>query len=83
MMGYPCLRFNGDFFASWDRQRGALVIKLDRTSVTELVAAGKAEPFAPSGSPFREWASIPPTAKRSWSQHLDDAFDHAVRRSQP
>ena len=81
MMGYPCLRFHGDFFASWDRDRGSLVVKLDRTAVAELIAHGPAEPFAPSGRPFREWASIPSNAKGSWPRRLDDAFDYAVRRS--
>ena len=33
MMGYPCLRLHGDFFACLDRRDGALVIKLDEAQV--------------------------------------------------
>ena len=29
MMGYPCLRLHGDFFASWDQAADHLVVKLD------------------------------------------------------
>ena len=82
MMGFPCLRFDGDFFASWDRHGDALVVKLDRDIVAGLVAEGRGEPFAPSGRVFREWVSILPAAKASWPDVVDDAFEHAVRRAQ-
>lgn len=49
MMGLPCLRVDGAFFASWDRNTGALLVKLPAARVDELVAAGRAEPFAPIG----------------------------------
>ena len=44
MMRYPCERFHGDFFTSWDRHRGVVVIRLDRTSVSELIADGHTDP---------------------------------------
>lgn len=81
MMGYPCLRLHGDFFASWDRQQHALVVKLDRQTVTALLSDGLGEPFAPSGRPFREWISIPATASDAWTDHLDTAFERAVERA--
>src|SRR5687768_8425719 len=59
MMGLPCLRVDGAFFASWDRNSGALLVKLPGARVDELVEAGRAEPFAPAGRRFREWAAIP------------------------
>ena len=80
MMGYPCLRLHGDFFASWDTHQHALVVKLDRQTVTALIAEGLGDPFAPSGRPFREWLSIPPSARESWLDRLDAAFDCAVER---
>ena len=46
MMGLPCLRWNGAFFASCDRRTGDLLIKLAETRVDELVAAEQAKPFA-------------------------------------
>ncbi|MDP2292609.1 MAG: hypothetical protein Q8M22_15570 [Actinomycetota bacterium] len=81
MMGYPCLRLLGDFFASWDPHQHALVVKLDRQTVTVLVAEGLGEPFAPGGRPFREWLSIPPSERESWPDRLDAAFDCAVERA--
>jgi hypothetical protein len=81
MMGYPCLRLHGDFFASWDPHAHALVLKLDRQTVTSLIADGLGGPFAPSGRPFREWVSIPLSARTSWPDRLDAAFDCAVARA--
>ena len=81
MMGFPCLRLNGDFFASCDHRDGQLVVKLDESRVNELLDAGNAEPFAPSGRPFREWASIPLKKKRSWGPLLDEALEFSTRRS--
>ena len=39
---------------------GDLLVKLPEARVDELVAAGRADPFAPAGRRFREWAAIPP-----------------------
>lgn len=80
MMGFPCLRLHGDFFATCDRRTGDLVVKLDEEQVNRLVAAQRAEPFAPNGRRFREWAAIPYERRRSWSRLLDAALDAAVCR---
>jgi len=81
MMGFPCLRLNGDFFASCDHRNGDLVIKLDEQAVSNLIDAGKAEPFAPNGRRFREWASIPVRRQRSWPALLDQALEIAAART--
>ena len=75
MMGFPCLRIRGQFFASTDRGTGALLVKLPEARVDELVDAGRAEPFAPAGRRFREWASIPYERSRTWKRLLDEALD--------
>ena len=59
MMGLPCLRIDGQFFASFDRRTGDLLVKLPEARVDQLVAAGRADSFAPAGRRFREWAAIP------------------------
>ena len=59
MIGLPCLRWNGAFFASWDPRTGDLVVKLAQIRVDELVACGRANSFAPAGRRFREWAAVP------------------------
>jgi hypothetical protein len=83
MMGFPCLRLQGDFFASFDRRNGDLVVKLDEHLVDHLLAAGRAEPFAPNGRRFREWAAVPFARRRTWARHLDSALDAAAARALP
>jgi len=74
MMGLPCLRVNGAFFASCDRNTGALLVKLPASTVDELIAAGTANPFAPAGRRFREWAAIATSRHRDWATRLDAAL---------
>ena len=74
MMGLPCLRANGRFFASFDRYATAILIKLPEARVKELIQSGEAEPFAPSGRRFREWASINPGRSEIWSARLHEAL---------
>ena len=76
MMGLPCLRVNGAFFASWDRTTGALLVKLPESQVDELVNTRRAEAFAPAGRRFREWAAIPTPRSRSWAALLDQAHTY-------
>lgn len=82
MMGHPCLRLHGDFFACLDRRSGNLVVKLNETQVTDLIASGRAEEFTPSGRPFREWAAIPTSRTRTWARHLDHALAESAARQQ-
>lgn len=76
MMGLPCLRIDGAFFASWDRRTGALLVKLPERDVDQLVADGVADPFAPAGRRFREWAAISPLRDDTWQELLDRALAH-------
>lgn len=80
MMGFPCLRLHGDFFATCDRRTGDLVVKLDESQVNRLIDGGNAEAFAPNGRRFREWAAIPYTQHRTWGRHLDAALTAAAER---
>src|SRR5262245_44293779 len=75
MMGLPCLRVRGAFFASWDRRTGDLLVKLAEARVDELVATGQAHTFAPAGRRFREWASVPADRSRTWERLLEEALD--------
>lgn len=74
MMGFPCLRVHGGFFAAYDRKRGHLVVKLPADRVVALVQGGGAVPFAPAGRTFREWAAIPASDGDRWPGLLDDAL---------
>ena len=81
MMGLPCLRFSGTFFASFDRRTGVMLIKLTASRVDELVGSGQAVPFAPAGRRFREWAAVPGGRSESWKPLLDEALQVASDRS--
>ena len=83
MMGLPCLRYNGAFFASCDRRTGDLLVKLAETRVDVLVAAGRATSFAPAGRRFREWAAIPDGQSRTWKRLLDEALEFAADHPPP
>ncbi|MGH8986129.1 MAG: hypothetical protein ACRDY6_19965 [Acidimicrobiia bacterium] len=75
MMGLPCLRVRGAFFASFDRGTGDLLVKLRKERVHELVESGRATHFAPAGRTFREWAAVPPARSRSWPKLLGEALE--------
>jgi hypothetical protein len=74
MMGRPCLRIRGAFFASCDRRSGDLLVKLPEVRVDQLVASGKAQGFAPAGRRFREWAAVPLGRSRSWGHLIAEAL---------
>jgi uncharacterized protein (TIGR02453 family) len=78
MMGLPCVRLHGRFFASLDRRSGALLVKLPAERVADLVAAGHGEPFAPAGRVFREWVAVPRPDRRRWRSLLAEARNHAA-----
>lgn len=73
MMGYPCLRFAGAFFACAERSTGHLIVKLPSARVAELIGAGDALPFAPAGRVFREWAAIPRQDETQWAALMEEA----------
>ena len=77
MMGVPCVRLAGRFLASYDDKACALVVKLPRARVTELVESGQGDPFAPAGRVFREWVSIPAVDPHLWRTLLAEAVDFA------
>lgn len=73
MMGYPCLRANGAFFACVEPATGHLIVKLPAHRVSELAATGHALPFAPNGRTFREWAAFPVADPAEWRALLTEA----------
>ena len=73
MMGLPCLRWDGAFFACLDRRSGALVVMLAEARVNELIASGHADPFAPAGRRFKQWAAITAVRQYLWPDYLAEA----------
>ena len=73
MMGFPCLRTSGAFFASCDHRTGDLIVKLPRHRVQQLIQAGAGKPFAPAGRTFREWALIGDRDSSRWAGLIGEA----------
>ena len=57
MMGHPCVRRAGRFFASFDPKGDRLVVKLPAEQVEALIDKGTGEPFAPNGGPPSGWVA--------------------------
>lgn len=74
MMGFPCLRVRGAFFASCDHRSGDLIVKLPRERVAALIAADEGLPFAPAGRVFKEWLLVPDRDEGRWEALLADAY---------
>jgi TfoX/Sxy family transcriptional regulator of competence genes len=77
MMGHPCVRRAGRFFASFDPKVDCLVVKIPAERVEALIDAGTGEPFAPNGKVFREWVSVPTPDPSGWARLLAEALDFA------
>lgn len=73
MMGFPCLRAGGEFFASMEPRTGHLIVKLHEQRVAELVDDGIGDPFAPAGKVFREWVKIPDFDENRWRELMVEA----------
>jgi hypothetical protein len=78
LMGFPCLRVDGAFFATCDHRSGDLIVKLPRSRVTELIDDGDAQPFAPAGRVFKEWALLPDRDAEQWRSLLAEARTYAA-----
>lgn len=63
MMGMPALKLGSRMFGGLFE--GDLVVKIGRERVGQLVGAGRARPFDPSGRgrPMKDWAQVPAPAE--------------------
>ena len=77
MMGMPSLKLGSKLFAGSRDQ--SLVVKIGRERVDELVAAGSASPFDPSGRgrPMKDWAVIAP-GEGDWVALAEEAKRYAT-----
>jgi len=73
MMGHPCLRVDGEFFASLEPKSGNMIVKLPANRVDELVGAEIGLDFAPNGRRFREWCAISEASQDRWEPLLTEA----------
>ena len=80
--GSAGLRTHGKIFAML--VRGALVVKLPKQRVDELVGTGEGTPFdANKGRPMKEWLSLDPRSQLGWESLAREALEHVSRSSTP
>ena len=73
LMGFPCLRVEGEFFATCDHRTGELIVKLPATRVQEMIDLGYGQAFAPAGRVFREWVLVQERDDQRWAELLAEA----------
>ena len=82
MMGFPCLRRNGAFFASLEPKTESLILKLPAERVIQLIESGAGQAFAPNGRQFREWIAIHEMDHSSWQPLIEEAWRFASNANQ-
>ncbi len=79
LMGFKCLRVQGNFFASLERENKGLIVKLPREQVQSLIDSGLGKPFAPNGRVFKEWVLLPIADREVWQAILNEAREFVMR----
>jgi hypothetical protein len=77
MMGLPCLRREGPFFASLEPKTESLILKLPAERVSQLLESSTGDAFAPNGRPFREWIALRETDHNTRSPLIEEAWHFA------
>jgi hypothetical protein len=83
IMGGRCLRVDAEFLALLDTRTSGLVVKLPRSRVDDLVAAGAGLPFAPAGKVFREWLLVPTPDRPRWLSLMEEGVAFVSRPQKP
>jgi hypothetical protein len=80
--GSNALKIGGKIFAML--VRGALVVKLPRGRVDELVGAGQGVRFDPRGGrPMTEWLVLDPDSQLSWPPLAAEAMQFVAPKTKP
>ena len=74
LMGFPCLRVNGDFFSTCQHRSGDLIVKLPKSRVAGLIEAGRGEAFTPAGRIFREWVLVKKRNRKAWIALMEESL---------
>ena len=80
MMGSPCLRYKGEFFAMMFDREQSLIIKVAPERVNELIAQGVGNEFNFTKKRFKEWVLIPLDREREFEAFAHEALEYAKAR---
>lgn len=75
IMSSRCLRVGTEFLAFADHKGSGLVVKLPRERVSDIIASGQGQSFAPAGKVFAEWLSVPKRDRRRWRALLHEGVE--------
>lgn len=78
MMGTPCLRYQGEFFAMFFDKANAVIAKLPEARVNELIAVETGQPFNFTKKRFKEWVLIP--TPDEYERYILEALGYAKQR---
>ncbi len=74
IMSSSCLRVGNEFLAMPHHKKEGLVVKLPRERVSEIIAAGDGESFAPAGKVFVEWLAVTAIDEARWRALLREGI---------
>jgi hypothetical protein len=77
LMSSDCLRRKGEFVGMSSHWTGALVVKLPKGRVAELIDAGAGASFAPNGRIFKEWVEVPGVDEDVWRGLIEESIAFA------
>lgn len=77
MMGSPCLRWQGQFFAMWFAEQESLIVKVAAARVDQIIESGEGNEFNFTGKRFKEWVLIPEEFCSSYPSFLNEALVYA------
>lgn len=79
MMKTPCLRYKGSFIAMMFDKEDALIIKVSRERVNELVSQGVGAEFNFTKKRFKEWVLIPLEFQDDFEAYISEALSYAQK----
>ncbi len=77
MMSSPCLRYMGNFIAMMFDREDALIIKVARERVDDLIAEGIGREFNFTKKKFKEWVLIPSDYENRYEAFIYEALEFA------
>ena len=77
MMGSPCLRYKGQFFAMMFEREDALIIKVPEQRVNNLIEEGRGREFNFTKKRFKEWVLIPRDFEDQYEELMLEALEKA------
>lgn len=80
MMGTPCLRYKGQFFAMMFEKEDALIVKLHEERVLDLIENKTGKEFNFTKKKFKEWVLIPKSNEAHYESLMLEALNFVAEK---